>query len=95
MKSLTAMLAVTLICISAGGQGGSVSAQSSKEWLRTKGSAYVPDETTAIAVSEAVLVPIHGRDKTQSERPFHAKLNRELDCRGQPCLKGERGVSQR
>ena len=73
MKSLVAvLLAVTLICISASAQGGKVSTSSKSGFVPKEG--YVPDETTAIAVAEAVLVPIYGRDKIQSERPFHAKL---------------------
>jgi hypothetical protein len=35
---------------------------------------YVPDETTAIRVAEAVFVPIYGEKHVRSERPFHATL---------------------
>lgn len=66
------LLAVTLTCILAGAQGGKVSPSSKRGFVPKEG--YVPDEATAIAVAEAVLVPIYGRDKIQSERPFHAKF---------------------
>lgn len=73
MKSLiTMLLGAALICISASAQGGKPTASSKGNFLPKNG--YVPDETTAIAVAEAVLVPIYGREKIQSERPFHAKL---------------------
>jgi hypothetical protein len=36
---------------------------------------YVPDERTAIAIAEAVLLPIYGEKQISKERPFHAKLN--------------------
>jgi hypothetical protein len=35
---------------------------------------YVPDEKTAVAIAEAVLIPIYGRKHIESERPFKAKL---------------------
>lgn len=35
---------------------------------------YVPNETTAIAIAEAVLKPIYGVTQVESERPYHAKL---------------------
>jgi hypothetical protein len=36
---------------------------------------YVPDERTAIAIAEAVLVPIYGGEQIAHERPFRATLN--------------------
>jgi hypothetical protein len=35
---------------------------------------FVPNRDTAIAVAEAVLTPIYGRDVVQAERPYTAKL---------------------
>jgi hypothetical protein len=35
----------------------------------------VPDEKTAIAIAEAVLIPIYGKEQIEAEKPFHAKLN--------------------
>jgi hypothetical protein len=35
---------------------------------------FVPDETTAIRVAEAVLIPIYGEGHIKSERPFTARL---------------------
>jgi len=37
-------------------------------------SGYVPDSQTAVKVAEAVLLPIYGKEKIESERPFTAKL---------------------
>jgi predicted small lipoprotein YifL len=39
---------------------------------------YVPDEQTAVKVSEAVLTPIYGVEKVIAERPFHALLNGDV-----------------
>src|SRR5262245_8603242 len=35
---------------------------------------FVPDATTAIAIAEAVLIPIYGRAEVEAERPFSASL---------------------
>lgn len=35
---------------------------------------FVPDSATAVAVAEAILVPIYGRGNIEHERPFHATL---------------------
>lgn len=37
-------------------------------------SGFVPDETTAVRVAEAILTPIYSQTKVESERPFTAKL---------------------
>jgi hypothetical protein len=34
----------------------------------------VPDEKTAIAIAEAVLIPIYGKEQIDAEKPFHAQL---------------------
>lgn len=38
-------------------------------------SGMVPDETTAIRVAEAILIPIYGEKKVISERPYYARLS--------------------
>jgi hypothetical protein len=35
---------------------------------------YVPDSKTAVSISEAVLIPIYGKEQITSERPFTARL---------------------
>lgn len=35
---------------------------------------YVPDSTTAIRIAKAVLIPVYGEKKVESERPFKATL---------------------
>jgi hypothetical protein len=40
----------------------------------TPKNGFVPDESTAIAIAEAVLTPIYGRETVESERPYHVKL---------------------
>jgi hypothetical protein len=35
---------------------------------------YVPNSDTAVQIAEAVLVPVYGKKKIESERPFTAKL---------------------
>jgi hypothetical protein len=37
-------------------------------------NGFIPDETTAIKVAEAILAPIYGEKQILSERPFHATL---------------------
>jgi len=37
-------------------------------------NGFVPDERTAIAIAEAVLIPIYGEEHIKSERPFKATL---------------------
>jgi len=42
--------------------------------LTKKEGGYVPNEETAIAIAEAVLIPVYGKEKIISERPFTAVL---------------------
>jgi hypothetical protein len=35
---------------------------------------YVPDSATAVQIAEEVLIPVYGKTKIESERPFTAKL---------------------
>lgn len=35
---------------------------------------YVPNSKTAIAIAEAVLIPVYGKKQIESERPFKATL---------------------
>ncbi len=39
---------------------------------------FVPDEATATRIAEAVLIPIYGREKIESERPFKATLESDV-----------------
>ena len=41
-------------------------------------NGFVPDDRTAIAVAEAVLIGIYGEKQIEGERPFFAKLEREI-----------------
>jgi hypothetical protein len=38
-------------------------------------SGYVPDSATAVKIAEAVLIPVYGKERIESERPFTAELN--------------------
>jgi NTF2 fold immunity protein of polymorphic toxin system component len=40
----------------------------------TPKAGFVPDSKTAVAVAEAVLTPIYGKEQIESERPFTATL---------------------
>jgi len=37
-------------------------------------SGFVPDSKTAIAIAEAVLMPVYGKEHIESERPFIATM---------------------
>jgi hypothetical protein len=37
-------------------------------------NGFVPDDKTAIAIAEAILVPIYGKKQIHSEKPLQAKL---------------------
>jgi len=39
---------------------------------------YVPNSETAIAIAEAVLIPVYGKKQIESERPFRARLTDEV-----------------
>lgn len=41
-------------------------------------NGFVPDESTAVRVAEAVLRPIYGEEKIKKERPFSAKLEGDI-----------------
>jgi hypothetical protein len=40
----------------------------------TPRDGVVPDPATAVKIAEAVLVPVYGKEKIESERPFTARL---------------------
>jgi len=40
----------------------------------TPKEGYVPNSDTAAQIAEAVLIPVYGRGKIESERPFKAEL---------------------
>jgi len=39
---------------------------------------YAPDSETAIAIAEAVLIPVYGKKKVESERPFTAHIKDDV-----------------
>lgn len=39
---------------------------------------FVPDETTAVRIAEAVLIPVYGEEKIKNERPFKAILRKDI-----------------
>src|SRR5215467_14369983 len=39
---------------------------------------FVPDQATAVAIAEAVWLPIYGRETLNKERPFKAVLNGDV-----------------
>jgi hypothetical protein len=39
---------------------------------------YVPDSTTAVKIAEAVLVPVYGKKRIDSEQPFTAQLKDDV-----------------
>lgn len=39
---------------------------------------YVPDSATALKVAEALLIPVYGQTKVESQRPFTAKLKDDV-----------------
>jgi len=39
---------------------------------------FVPDSATAVVIAEAVLIPIYGKERIQSERPFTATLKDDV-----------------
>lgn len=43
-----------------------------------KSPNYVPNSETAVAIAEAVLIPVYGKKKVESERPYKAKLNGDV-----------------
>ncbi len=39
---------------------------------------FVPNAKTAVKIGEAVLIPVYGEKQIDSERPFTAKLHRDV-----------------
>jgi hypothetical protein len=39
---------------------------------------YVPNSETAVAIAEAVFIPVYGRKHIESERPFRATLKDDV-----------------
>jgi hypothetical protein len=74
MTSLRTLMVALVVCsisvMTFGGDQRSV--QSASGYVPASG--FVPDEATAVHVAEAILIPIYGQSKVESERPFTAKL---------------------
>ncbi len=41
-------------------------------------SGFVPDSKTAVAIAEAVLIPVYGKEHIEGERPFTATLKHDV-----------------
>jgi hypothetical protein len=41
-------------------------------------TGFVPDSKTAVAIAEAVLIPVYGKEHIESERPFNATLKQDV-----------------
>jgi hypothetical protein len=67
--TLIALCLSSLTVLATGDQGG-------RGVVPTAG--FVPDETTAIRIAEAVLIPIYGQKQVEAERPFSAKLAKDV-----------------
>jgi NTF2 fold immunity protein len=39
---------------------------------------FVPDSETEVKIAEALLVPVYGKEKIESERPFKATLQNNV-----------------
>ena len=65
-KVMMLMLFVTVPALLGGAQNTAPNGEN--KTVRTEN--LVPDEQTAIAFAEAVLVPIHGREKVEAQKPF-------------------------
>ncbi len=63
IKRVAVVLALSLFCETGSGQQSA-----------TPRDGYVPNESTAIRVAEAIFVPIYGQRHVEAERPFHARL---------------------
>ena len=44
----------------------------------TPKEGFLPDEATAIAVAEIILIKIYGADQIKGQRPFYATLNSDV-----------------
>lgn len=53
---------------------GCLSTNRNKSYCATPKDGFVPDERTAIAIAEAVWIPIYGEEVINAEKPFTAKL---------------------
>jgi hypothetical protein len=58
-------------------------------------SGFVPDSATAVQIAEAVLIPVYGKEKVESEKPFTAKLENDVwTVRGTlRCSDGKGGIT--
>jgi hypothetical protein len=74
MDKLTRVCLISILLISTfPAAQGSDPANKAKGYVPPNG--FVPTAETAIAVAEAVLEPVYGKDQIASERPFKAVLN--------------------
>lgn len=76
MKIVSHALMIVLACSTTGlTYGAQVDGSSAAQTVDAcPVRACVPDETTAVRIAEAVLIPVYGEKHIKSERPFTARL---------------------
>jgi len=52
---------------------------------------FVPDAKTAVAIAEAVLIPIYGKEQINSEKPLKANLKDGIWPSWRPDMSSESG----
>jgi hypothetical protein len=57
----------------------------------TPPNGFVPDAQTAEKIAEAVWIPIYGKDRVDSKKPFTSKLSNNLVWVVQGTVKTEKG----
>jgi hypothetical protein len=70
---------VFLICVATcqtHAQGTSAETREQHSYQPERG--FVPDQATAVAIAEAVWLPIYGKETLNKERPFKAILNGDV-----------------
>jgi hypothetical protein len=79
MRRAIAIVFVLLVSVllNGRGQGGPKPGMPGRHSYRPE-RGYVPDETTAIAIAEAVWLPIYGKETLDKERPFQAVLRNDV-----------------
>jgi hypothetical protein len=78
MKARIQIAMISLLVISCSLMSGADSNDIVSEHHVIPKNGFVPDETTAIAVAEAILTPIYGKSVIYEEKPYRVSLHNNV-----------------
>lgn len=78
MKPTVFFAGLFLLAGAAAAQTQHCKVEEAAKYRHVPSNGYVPDEAAAIAVAEAILVPIYGKESIEGQKPFLVSLQNDV-----------------